>query len=470
MSDGSSEWAADGATAFTAVAIAPAQLGDAGFRRDYGIKYAYVSGAMYKGISSAQLVVAMGAAGLIGYLGTGGLSLTAIAHAIDEIERQLDRGQSYGMNLLSSPTQPEREMRTVELYLRRAIRFVEAAAYTAITPALVLYRLKGARQGPDGRVVVPHRVMAKVSRPEVAEVFMRPAPPRLVAQLVAQGLLSQEEARLGAYFPMANEVCVEADSGGHTDRGVASVLMPSMLALRDRVAREQRYQAPIRIGAAGGIGTPEAAAAAFVLGADFVLTGSVNQCTVEAGTSAAVKDLLQTIDVQDTAYAPAGDMFESGAKVQVLKKGLLFPARANKLHELYTRYDSLEQIDEKTRIQIQEKYFRRSFDAVWAETEAHHAALNPALIERARRDPKQKMALVLRWYFAHASRLAMRGSQEQVADYQVHCGPALGAFNQWVKGTALEDWRARHCADIGERLMSGAAAVLARQFDKLVGR
>ena len=45
-----------------------------------------------------------------------------------------------------------------------------------------------------------------------------------------------------------------------------------------------RYTKAIRVGAAGGIGTPEAAAAAFVLGADFILTGSINQCTVEAGT------------------------------------------------------------------------------------------------------------------------------------------------------------------------------------------
>ena len=60
----------------------------------------------------------------------------------------------------------------------------------------------------------------------------------------------------------------------------------------------------IRVGAAGGIGAPEAAAAAFVMGADFVLTGSINQCTVEAGMSDAVKDLLLEINVQDTGYAP----------------------------------------------------------------------------------------------------------------------------------------------------------------------
>jgi malonyl CoA-acyl carrier protein transacylase len=33
--------------------------------------------------------------------------------------------------------------------------------------------------------------------------------------------------------------------------------------------------------------------------------------------SATVKDLLQQINIQDTEYAPAGDMFELGARVQV---------------------------------------------------------------------------------------------------------------------------------------------------------
>src|SRR6185295_12181791 len=118
---------------------------------------------------------------------------------------------------------------------------------------------------------------------------------------------------------------------------------------------------PIHVGAAGGIGTPQAAAAALIMGADFILTGSINQCTVEAGTSDAVKDLLQELNVQDTDYAPAGDMFEIGARIQVARRGLFFPARANKLYELYQRHGSLDEIDPKTRQQIQDRYFKRSF-------------------------------------------------------------------------------------------------------------
>src|SRR6202171_1641228 len=94
---------------------------------------------------------------------------------------------------------------------------------------------------------------------------------------------------------------------------------------------------------------PPAVAASFILGADFVLTGSVNQCTVEAGTSDAVKDLLQHANVQDTDIVPAGDMFEMGGKVQVFKRGLLFPARAKKLYDLYRQYNSLDEIDAQTR-------------------------------------------------------------------------------------------------------------------------
>ena len=208
---------------------------------------------------------------------------------------------------------------------------------------------------------------------------MSPAPKAIIKKLVEQGKLTSEEATLGEHIPMSYDICLESDSGGHTDQRVAlhlsSILV--ILVLRKDMMEKYHYPKLIRIGAAGGIGTPEAAAAAFMLGADFILTGSINQCTVEAGNSDQVKDMLQTMNIQDTAYAPAGDMFELGAKVQVLRKGLLFPARANKLYDLYLHYDSLDAIDEKTKQQIQERYFKRNFDDVWEETKAYYLKEKP---------------------------------------------------------------------------------------------
>ena len=451
-------------TDFTLPEITAESLGNAQFKADYGVRYAYIAGSMYKGIASTDQVIAMGRAGLLGYLGTGGLKFTEIEAAIDTIQGALSAGQAYGFNLLYGLDATDAESRLVELYLRRNVRHIEAAAYMSVTLPLVRFRLSGLEQAGDGPPVTRHRILAKVSRPEVAKAFMSPAPEAMVKQLLAAGHISQRQAELSQSVPMSNDICVEADSGGHTDQGVAYALMPAIQRLRDEISREYAYKTPVRVGAAGGIGTPEAAAAAFVLGADFVLTGSINQCTVEAGMSDAVKTMLQDINVQDTDYAPAGDMFELGAKVQVLKKGVFFPARANKLYNLYQQYDSLDSLDAKTRQMIQEKYFKRSFDEVWNETAAYYAKANPKELEKAQKMPKHKMAMIFKWYFIHSSRLARSGSDTQKTDYQVHTGPALGAFNQWVKGTELQDWRKRHVADIAERLMQGTADILTRRM------
>jgi trans-AT polyketide synthase, acyltransferase and oxidoreductase domains len=451
-----------------ALKIAPEALGSDAFKADYGVKYAYLAGAMYKGIASKELVVAMGKAGLMAYLGTGGLALDEIDANISFVQSKFVSGESYGANLLSDPARPGHEAALVALYLRRGVRFVEASGFIELSPSLVRYRLTGVRRTPGGKLSIPNRVLAKVSRPEVAEAFMRPAPPAILNQLVDTGLLNSEEAELASFVPMSNEICVEADSGGHTDQGVAYALMPAILALRNTVVREQRYESEIHVGAAGGIGTPEAAAAAFVLGADFIMTGSINQCTVEAGTSDTVKDMLQNMNVQDTAYAPAGDMFELGAKVQVLRKGLFFPTRANRLYELYLRHNSLEEIDLRTAQQIQEKYFKRTFAAVWDETCAYYSKESSARFEPASVTPKQKMALIFRWYFVHSTRLALQGDALRKVDYQVQCGPALGSFNQWVKGTELEDWHKRRVADIGARIVIAAAQILEDRLTQFI--
>jgi len=449
------------------VRLRPEQLGCAEFRRDYGLRYAYLAGAMYKGIASKELVVAMGKGGFLGFLGTGGMRLDEVESSIRFIQASLSPDHAYGMNLLANNS-AQYEDAIVDLFLRYGVRNVEASSYMQLSPSLIRYRLKGLHVDAMGRVVAPNKVMAKLSRPEVAEQFLSPPAEKIVHQLLAQGHISQREAELSRHIPVAQEICVEADSGGHTDQGVAFAIFPAIRLLSRRLHERHRYPHPFRVGCAGGIGTPEAAAAAFAMGADFIMTGSINQCTVEASTSAEVKDLLQAINIQDTAYAPAGDLFELGAKVQVLKKGVFFPARANKLYELYSNHDSLDQIDGKTLRMLEEKYFRRSIDAVWAETEAFYEQHRPEELKLIRTSPKKKMSAIFRWYFVRTSRLALSGDPQCKVDYQVHTGPALGAFNQWVKGSRLEDWRQRHVAEIGHQLMSATAELMSRQINHML--
>ncbi len=450
------------------LALSAESLGSALFRKRFGVKYAYAAGGMYRGIASPELVARMGKAGLVAFFGTGSLSSAEIEKGIQHIQSELRDGQTYGVNLLANYAYPELERQTIELYLRYDVRFIEAAAFMQMTPALVLFRAKGLKRGENGKVEGSRRVLAKVSRPEVAEAFMSPAPEHIVQQLLKEGKITAEQAELAKQVPVSEDVCIEADSGGHTDGGNPTVLFPAMLQLKRALEQKFGYAEPICMGLAGGIGTPEAAAAAFMMGADFILTGSINQCTVEAGTSDDVKALLQGINVQDTDYAPAGDMFEVGAKVQVLKKGVFFPARANKLFSLYSHHSSLDEIPEKTRKQLQSTYFKKPLEEVWKDTCKYFEEQGMRHeVVKAEANPKYKMALVFRWYFGYSTRLAVTGNQEDRVNYQVHTGPALGAFNQWVKGTPLESWTNRHADEIGKKLLAETAEYLNRSVERL---
>ena len=441
-------------------AILPDRLGDASFRLAHGVRYAYVSGAMANGIGSVEIAEAMGRAGMLGIFGAAGLPLPSVEGAIDRLGRSLgSAGLPYGFNLIHSPNEPDLESAVADLYLRRGVRLVEASAYLDLTPAVVRYRLKGLRRDESGRVVAGNRLIAKVSRVEVASKFLAPAPAKIVAALVASGEISAEQAEWAARMPMADDVTAEADSGGHTDNQPAVVLVPTMLALRDRLQERYGYERPPRIGAAGGIATPWSAAAAFAMGASYVVVGSINQGCVESGTSDAVRTMLAQAQQADIAMAPAADMFEMGVKVQVLKRGTMFAMRAAKLLEIYRTYDSLAAIPATDRAALEKTIFRTTLDAVWDQTRAYFQTRDPGQIGRAEREPKHKMALVFRWYLGQSSHWANAGEPSRTVDYQVWCGPAMAAFNEWVKGSFLEAPENRRVVTVAWNILYGAAVL-----------
>jgi len=438
--------------------LRPEQLGDPAFRTTHGVRYAYVAGAMANGISSEQMVEAMGRAGMLGFFGAAGLGIERISAAIDRIQASLG-DQPYGLNLIHSPHEPRLESETVELYLRRGVQLVSASAYLDLTEPLVRYRAAGIHRDGEGRVVAPNRVMAKVSRVEVARKFLSPPPDALLRALVSKGQLTPEEAALAGVIPVADDLTAEADSGGHTDNRAALTLLPTMLALRDELQARFGYPAPLRVGAAGGIATPASAAAAFALGAAYVLTGTINQACVEAGTSAAVREMLAEASQADVTMAPAADMFEMGVKVQVLKRGTMFALRARKLYELYRAHARLEDIPAAPRRMLERDYFRMPLEAVWEQTKGFFARRDPQQIERAEGDPHHKMALVFRAYLGQSSGWANSGEPSRKVDYQVWCGPAIGGFNEWVRGSFLERPERRDVVTVALNLLVGAAAL-----------
>ncbi len=431
-------------------------LGDPEFIRSHGLKYAYVGGSMANGISSLRMVEALAREGMLGFFGAAGLQPEYIEKVIDQAKSSLD-GLPYGFNIINSPNEPNLEAAVVDLYLRREVRLIEASAYLDLSLPLVRYRVQGLARKPSGEVVSRNCLAAKVSRVEVAARFMSPPPEPMLRELVSRGEISQETARMAEALPMADDVTAEADSGGHTDNRPAITLLPTLIALRDRLQEQYRFARPVRVGAAGGIATPASASAAFAMGAAYVMTGSVNQACQESGTSDSVRLMLAQAGQADVAMAPAADMFELGVKVQVLKRGTMFAMRAGKLYDLYKTHESLEAIPPAARAALERDYFRAPCEEIWRQTREYFLRRDPVQAERGDHDPKHKMALVFRWYLGQASRWANAGEPTRQVDYQVWCGPAMGAFNEWAKGSFLEDPAERRAAVIGLNLLAGAA-------------
>jgi trans-AT polyketide synthase, acyltransferase and oxidoreductase domains len=437
----------------------PEWLGDRHFLDTHGLRFGYVGGSMARGIASTDLVIALAEVGALGMFGAAGLRLAEVEAAIDRMSSALDdRGLPWGCNLIHSPNEPDLEERLVDLYLRRNVRRVEASAFMRLSKALVRYACTGLTASPDGTPVRAQHLFAKISREEVAEPFLSPPPEAILVALQNEGGLTASEAALGCRVSVADHVIVESDSGGHTDNRPLGSLFPVIGRLRDRLARRYALAQQVHVGAAGGLGTPGALAAAFAMGAAFVVLGSVHQAAVESGISDDARAMLAQAGPADVGMTASADMFEMGVKVQVLTRGALMAARGNQLYQLYRSYASIEAIPAPIRARLEAEVFRMPIAEIWRHTQTFFAA-DSARIARAETDPKQQMALIFRWYLGNSSRWPITGETERRADYQLWCGPAMGAFNRWTTGSFLEAPKARTLEQIALNLMEGAAAV-----------
>ena len=454
--------------------MTPHMLGDPSFTRDYGLQYPIMSGAMAKGIASADICIAMGKAGMMGSFGAGGLPISVTTKGIDKIQSELTNGETYMVNLIHSPFDEILEKNNVELFLSKGVKIIEASAFMSITKHIVHYRVAGLERTATG-IKENTKVIAKVSRTELAEMFMRPPAQKFLDELVGEGVITREQADLSKNLPIADDIIVESDSGGHTDNRPLHVILPMVIHVRNRIMKELGYARKIRIGAAGGIGCPEAAKAAFSMGAAFVVTGTVNQMCRQSGSCDYVRKQLSEATYSDVIMAPAADMFDQGVELQVLKKGTFFPMRAKKLYEIYRTYNSLDEIPEKEMKKLEKTTFKKSLADVWKETRDFYENMihDPEKVQMALKNPKLKMSMVFRWYLGKSSAWANLGIDGRQTDYQVWCGPAIGSFNDFIRGAYLDPKVSGvyPCvADVNRELIHGACFMeRAQQYQRLTG-
>ncbi len=427
-------------------------LGDAGFRRDYGLRYAYVAGAPAPGVRTVEWVTSLGRAGLLGFLDSP--EKDAVTRAAHTLGAGGPFGVSLHANAVHSPNgNGSVEDHTVATALEHGVRFAEVNGYTGITPALLRFRFRGAHRDTARQPIARRFLLALVSRPNIARQFLSPAPNELVTSLVAQGALTAIEGEIARELPIASDVCAVPDPSDATD---LTTLLPTIQRLRDQVAAAHGHQHPSRVGAGGAIGTPEAVACAFLLGADFVHTSAINLCTVEAGVAPTVKELLAGLQIGETTQAPALDGFDHGTQVQVVRKGTLFAQRARKLYELFRFHDSLEAIAPAQLDKLEQTTFKRPLESILEELE-DSPNFGPS-------SAKERMAWVFSWYLRQSLRWGLTAEPGEDMSYQIPCDESMAAFNTYVAGSNLADRSSRHVAAIGQRLMQDGAALLSRRL------
>ena len=444
-------------------------FGSKEFMEQHGVEYPMYAGAMAKGIASAELVIQMGKNKMLASFGAGGLPLDVVKQGLTKIQDALPDGP-YAVNLIHSPFDESLERGNVNLFLEQGITTVEASAFMTLTEHIVRYRVAGLSR-KNGAIVIGNKVIGKVSRTELATMFMEPAPEKFLKTLLDKGQITEEQAEIARSVPMADDIAVEADSGGHTDNRTLHVLLPMMVRLRNKIQAKYRYKTPIRVGGGGGIGCPEAVYGAFAMGADFVVTGTINQMSSQAGTCDKVRKMLSEASYSDVTMAPAADMFDQGVELQVLKKGTFFPQKAKKLFELYKEYGDFEKVPKATLAMVEKQIFRNPISQIWKETKEFyiHRLNDKNKVDKAEKNPKTKMSMMCRWYLGKSSRWANTGETDRATDFQIWCGPAIGAFNQFISASYLDPRVAGKYPDvdsINKELFKGACYL--KMYNRLI--
>lgn len=376
-----------------------------------GARRPWVVGGMAYGIASVPLVTRAAEAGCLAFYGAAGVPMPEVERAL----ACLDPALSVGVNVAHHP-HPTRDGALLRCVARHGLRFVEASGFLRPTPELLGYRFGGLADGE-----APRFLMVKLSRTEAAARWLAPPPLRTVRRAVDEGWLTAAEAEGCRGSALADALVLEGDSGGHTDRRSWLTLLP--------VVRAMGGNTPTWLGVAGGLGTPEAVAAALAAGADFALGGSVHQSCREAGVRGDVRRWLEDAGPEDFAYAPSPVRFGTSARVQVLGRPTPFARHAQRVEAIWKA--GMPSPDDQGFLEAR---LGSSLEAAWARTAAWLEAHDPALLAAAR-GPRDELALMCRGWLARCARRAV--DDDGSDDVQVWCGPALAALNARTSGTPL---------------------------------
>lgn len=282
-----------------------------------------VAAPMAGGPSRPQLALAVGRAGGLGFLGGGLKTAAALAAELDIMEAA---GLPFGVNLFVPST--EEVDRDAVLAYRERLR-PEAEAVGADVPE--------PRWADDD--AYPAKLDLLLTRAPAVVSFTFGTPRwdavgalKTAGSFVLQTVTGPEEAALAAELGADALVVQHPDAGGHS--GAFLGLAPFAGTLAELVA-QMRGAVALPLIAAGGIGTPDDAAAARAAGADAVQLGTAFLRTPEAGTNPVHRAALASGEFTRTAPTRAfSGKFARGLENGFMRRLADAPAAYPVVHHL----------------------------------------------------------------------------------------------------------------------------------------
>lgn len=402
------------------------------FRGAYGLRHACVAAPPGYGLCSPELLAALARAGVLPVI-PADAGLAAAERFVDSVQAQAP-GRALALAL--PPALPDPEI-WFEFCRRRRLAAVLPPGFDLASGAL--WRHRAVASGPDaeGRTQPVGRVLAQVRDTAAAEACLWPEPAAIAARVAI-------EAETGRVVPSglpADELIILVDG-----RRPAEINLLPAIRRRDTLPPPARS---VGLGVAGDVGTPEAVATLFDLGADFVVTTDLNICTREAAAPDIVKDLLQRLEIDDLAWAPVDGGFHADAWRSVVGRGLFFARRAQRLHEILSRYHAWDSVPAALRAELDQRWLPKPFDELWRDLGRTAGGGGPS-------GGRAQMAAVFAEYSRAGRAWAAAGDRHRQADFLIEASPGLAAFNRRAKGTELEEWGARSAAKVVDCLMGSS--------------
>ena len=438
-------------------------LGNKNFQEVHGVKYSYCVAPFEREVCSPKLVAELAQQGILGFCPVEYMDTHQVNETLTKL-RSLSNGKPYGVGYKYHPHHPDLEEHMLELFVSADVPRLFLSHYVQATKAMVHYRLTGLTANDKGVPQPKHQLFIRVPHTGLAEYFAQPAPQDLIDALVTEGRLTEEEGLLGSKLPLSQDIIVDGDvsrTGGKQD------IVSLFPALRHSLRRAKIGRSvEVRVGVAGELATPEAINAAFKMGADFVVTGSVNGLTIEAGGSQARKELLAKAKPEDFVSAPSFEYLDADYRVRVTKFGTMFATKANRMEELYRATDSLDGLTHEGLKFLEQKVFQCSLVEAYDKAEPFLRQWWPNLVEQATTSPKVRASLLLKWFLFESNQWAIDGVQGRQMDYQVRGDGAVGSFNLWRENTEFNDISKISVVQLALNLLKGAAVISRMQVLK----